>query len=210
MSKAALKDQEGLDSDKFKKGTPAKLVKAAEQLFWYQGHKATSIDEIVQKTKQSKGAFFHYFSSKNDVTKVVIERYAREEIAGPLEKYFAQTSDIKEALLIWAQDVFTQAMNRRFKGGCMLGNMALELSDQDDEIRQQLAHVFLDWENQLSNFFREEGRRGSLLMEPRQFARVVIATLEGFLMSAKVHKDKRRAAREFQALAELFERLIRD
>jgi hypothetical protein len=96
-----------------------------------------------------------------------------------------------------------------YKGGCLLGNLALELSDGDEAARGEMAKIFLDWENQLTGYFKDEARAGEILMEPRQFARLLIATLQGITMTVKVHKDKNRAGREFQAFAELIERMIK-
>ena len=47
-------------------------------------------------------------------------------------------------------------------------------------------------------------------MEPRQFARLLSSSLQGVMLTVKVHKDKNRAAREFQALAEMIEWMIKD
>ncbi|MGH1397742.1 MAG: TetR/AcrR family transcriptional regulator [Alphaproteobacteria bacterium] len=189
--------------------TQAKILEAAEALFWRQGHKATSLDAIAKRAKQSKGAVFHYFSNKNDVTLSVLHQYAAEELFAPLDRAFAQNKNVKDALMFYAQDLYVRYGEEAYKGGCLLGNMALELSDQDESIRLELAKVFLEFENKLVNHLKESAGSAEILMEPRQFARVFVAVIQGITMTIKVHKDKNRAAREFQALAEMVERLIR-
>lgn len=195
------------------KGTQVKILEAAEDLFWHNGYKATSIDQIAQKAGQSKGAVFHYFRNKNDVSVLALKKYASEELFSPMEAAFSGARTIKDALLIWVQGIYEAYGQKGYNGGCLLGNMALELSDQDEELRAELSKVFLELENTLVSLLKEheggEAAKSEILMEPRQFARVLIATLQGILMTIKVHKDKNRAAREFQALAEMIERLIR-
>ena len=44
--------------------TKSKIVSAAWQLFYQQGFDNTTIDEIVELSKTSKGSFYHYFGSK--------------------------------------------------------------------------------------------------------------------------------------------------
>lgn len=192
------------------KATQEKILDSAEKLFWMQGHKATSLDEIAKDAGQSKGAFFHYFKNKREVTQRALEKYAQDVLFAPLETHFAQSQNLKDALFGWARQVYMSYGENGYQGGCMLGNMALELSDTDEELRAELARIFLEWENKLVGFLREQAYEGQLLMEPRQFARVLIATLQGITMTIKVHKDKNRAAREFQAMAELIERLVKD
>lgn len=196
-------------ADNSQNPTRLKLLECAEKLFWYQGIRATSIDEIVKTADQSKGAFFHYFSSKGEITALALNKYAEEEIFEKLEKHFLQYRNIKESLLNWGHEIYNGCVMRNYKGGCFLGNTALEIGDTDPKIHAEVSKLMLEWENRLVGYFREETRTGEILMEPRQFARLVIFTLQGMMMSSKTHRDKNRTAREFQALAELYERMIK-
>lgn len=54
-------------SQKSLKNTKSKIVSAAWKLFYEQGFDATTVDEIIKESKTSKGSFYHYFSSKNDL-----------------------------------------------------------------------------------------------------------------------------------------------
>lgn len=189
--------------------TNEKLLNSAEKLFWHYGHGGSSLDKIANDAGQSKGALFHYFRNKKDITTQVLEKYAQDQVFAKLSKHFDATPNIKEALLSWALEIYQDYLAQDFKGGCLLGNLALELSDNDEDARQAMAALFLEWENQLVGYFKDESRAGEVVMEPRQFARLVIATMQGIQMTIKVHKDKNRAGREFQAYAELIERMIK-
>jgi len=190
--------------------TRENMIDSAEKLFWIKGYKATSIDDIVADAGQSKGAFFHYFKSKKDVTLLALEKYAREEIFLPIDMHFNQHKSIKEFLLSWAHEKYREDSLRNHKGGCMLGSLAQDFADTDKDIRELCLKLFLEWENLLVSHFRGAEKTGTLLMEPRQFARVIIANYQGLMLSIKTHKDKNRAGRDFQAFAELLERLIKD
>ncbi len=192
-----------------KKATDKKILNSAEQLFWHHGHRASSLDKIANDAGQSKGAVFHYFRNKKDITSQVLQKYAAEQLFEPLDKHFAQTPNTKEALLSWGMEVYQAYAQEGYKGGCLLGNLALELADEDEAVRCEMASIFQTFENQLTSYFKDTDRRGEMVMEPRQFARLLIATLQGITMTTKVHKDKNRAAREFQAFGELIERLIK-
>ena len=49
------------------RNTKGKIVSAAWQLFYQQGYDDTTIDEIVEASGTSRGSFYHYFSSKDDL-----------------------------------------------------------------------------------------------------------------------------------------------
>lgn len=191
------------------KGTHVKILDSAENALWYHGYQASSLDRIANDAGQSKGSIFHYFRSKADITKQVLNKYAEDELFGTLQTQITTKPNAKEALLGWVEGFYHTYAEHNYRGGCLLGNIALELSDQDEDIRAELAKIFLNLENRLVGFFKEKCTPGQILMENRQFARLLIAMLQGVTMTIKVHKDKNRAAREFQALGEMIERMVR-
>lgn len=55
--------------------TKEKILLVAFRLFINNGYHNTSMQQLVNASKLSKGAFYHYFKSKNDLYKQVINRY---------------------------------------------------------------------------------------------------------------------------------------
>ncbi len=47
------------------KNTKGKIVSAAWKLFYEQGYDDTTIEEIIDESKTSKGSFYHYFEGKD-------------------------------------------------------------------------------------------------------------------------------------------------
>jgi len=193
-----------------KQSTKKKIVKTAEQVLWKQGYDGASLNDVVKTAGLSKGAFFHYYPNKQSVTLDVIDLYVNEQILVPLEKHLAGAHNVKTGLFAWLEETYGAYSQWDYKGGCLLGNFALELADKDEVVREHMKQHFLSWENVLTTHLRGVADEGKLLMEPRQFARLLIAMYEGITMTIKVHKDQNRAGRDFQALAELIERMIKD
>lgn len=48
-----------------KKTTKGKIVSAAWNLFHKQGYDNTTVDQIIEASKTSKGSFYHYFNGKD-------------------------------------------------------------------------------------------------------------------------------------------------
>jgi TetR/AcrR family transcriptional regulator, transcriptional repressor for nem operon len=57
------------------KETREHILKIAYKLFLSKSYKEVTMKEIVEKTKLSKGAFYHYFSSKENLFNEVIDTY---------------------------------------------------------------------------------------------------------------------------------------
>lgn len=51
------------------------ITKAAFQHFLTKGYRNTSMDDLVNSTKLSKGAFYHHFISKEEIYQTVVESY---------------------------------------------------------------------------------------------------------------------------------------
>lgn len=192
------------------KNTKTKIVEKAETLLWHQGYEGTSLNQVVDKAGVSKGAFFHYYPNKQAISRDVIDKYFAEQIMAQMDKHLTNTSYIKNGLFEWVLGTFETFREHDFKGGCLLGNFALEMADQNEAAREHIKQHFLDWENQLASYLRPLEQNGKLLIERRQLARLLIASLQGVTMMTKVHKDNNRASREFQSIAQLIEYVIKD
>ena len=82
--------------------TRTRILDAAQTLMERNGVAGTSVDQILGAAHTSKGAFFHHFDSKRELTAVLMERYvdadlgllreglvAVETIADPVERALA-------------------------------------------------------------------------------------------------------------------------
>lgn len=192
------------------KATRTKIVEKAEKLLWRQGYEGTSLNDVVAKAGVSKGAFFHYYPNKQAISQDVINKYVAEQLLGPLQRHMGGTPYVKNGILSWLEENFKNFRDEGFKGGCLLGNMALEMSDQNDAAREQIKGHFLELENALVSYLKPLEAEGKLLSEARQLARLIIASMQGTTMMIKVHKDANRASREFMALAHMIEYMIKD
>jgi AcrR family transcriptional regulator len=57
------------------------LIDCAQRLFLSQGYERTTINEVIVATGLSKGAFYHYFRSKEDLLEAIAKRFAEQSLA---------------------------------------------------------------------------------------------------------------------------------
>lgn len=76
------------------------LLNTAEKLFCRYGYEATSVQDILDVMKLSKGGFYHHFASKEDVLKALCDRraaraaeYTAVQLAGE-EKHLARLNAV--------------------------------------------------------------------------------------------------------------------
>lgn len=65
-----------------RKGTAlkAKILETAHLLFSEKGYDKTSVNDIINKLNISKGAFYHYFNTKDEVLDDIIMNYSTEVV----------------------------------------------------------------------------------------------------------------------------------
>jgi AcrR family transcriptional regulator len=59
----------------------AELLDCAQRLFFRDGYENTTVNDIIREASVSKGAFYHYFASKEALLEALAARLARDSLA---------------------------------------------------------------------------------------------------------------------------------
>ncbi|MGH7400709.1 MAG: TetR family transcriptional regulator C-terminal domain-containing protein, partial [Candidatus Rokuibacteriota bacterium] len=80
---------------------------------------------------------------------------------------------------------------RNCVGGCVMGNLASELSDVHEGFRQRLAEIFVAYQAHLAEAIRRGQRSGRLRSDAdaSRVAQFLVAGLEGAILLSKVTRD---------------------
>jgi TetR/AcrR family transcriptional repressor of nem operon len=173
-------------------GTKEKIVEAAMKLMRAQGFNATSVDEICQGAGVTKGAFFHYFKSKDELAAAAVgyfrDQQAREiqeapfrKLNDPLERVFGRLDFVKESV----------GGAARVTKGCLIGTFAQEISFTHPELRavcqESFARIARDLEKDLSEAKALYAPKA--VFDPKSVAMLYVSIVQGSLMLAKASAD---------------------
>jgi TetR/AcrR family transcriptional repressor of nem operon len=176
-----------------------KIMDAAQALIIQCGYHGTGTNAIIDKAKVSKGSFFYHFPDKLSLIREILERYVQESLFEPFEQAVKSHSNPQDALIAFIDHIEKWYTAEGFKGGCLLGNMALELSDTQDEIRNLLTEKFAGWEKRIIDLLKGV----SLSLPTHRFVALYIASIEGVGMTNKVYKNQAKSKEEWQACRDL-------
>ncbi len=169
--------------------TKARLLDAAQRLMLTKGYAASTVEEICNTAKLTKGSFFHYFESKEHLGKALLERFCQSakqqhrqaccEARDPLDRVFKALDCIAH-----------MAERPTSANGCLLGTFAQELSDTHPEIRSLCARGFRDWTTGLKQELDEAKRlrRPKADIDTQSLAEHLVAVVEGSLILAKASR----------------------
>ena len=166
-----------------------RIVRAAARLFLTRSYHAVGVGELCDAAGVRKGSFYHYFASKTELAKAVIDVHAEAfwsqladaEHATPAERLHA-AADAIGAIQMGFQSRYGRAV------GCPFGNLAAELATTDDDLREHVAAVLAQLEHRLAVVCREAGEHRLLRpgVTPDQLAQALLAQYQGMILLAKV------------------------
>ena len=177
-----------------------RILAGAKELFLSRGYTATTVDAICEKAELTKGSFYYFFESKEDLGLAVLDwslrrstqmlasaSYAR--ILDPLEKAFAFLEHLEKCSPeIWS-------------GGCLLGSFSLELADTNSRMQQAVSGMFQavadDFAKQLQPIAAQ--CTGKQAPSASEFADTLLGILEGSIILAKAHRDPTRIPKAIRA-----------
>lgn len=171
--------------------TKDRLLDAAEQLMLTKGFAATTVDEICEAAKLTKGSLFHYFESKAELGRVLLERFcaAGEKVH---EGLFGSETDPLMRVYAYIDNAAKVAADPANKG-CLLGMFAQELCDLNPDIRATCEQGFDRWAKGFGDELAKAKAKHppKKAFDPHELAEHLIAVMEGSLILGKAQKDIR-------------------
>ncbi len=158
------------------------IVARALRLFKERGYQATSMADIGAACGLLKGSIYHHFPSKEVLALAAmdyVQTYFSEHVF-----HHAYASDLnpqrKLKLLIKASETYFLGS----KGGCLMGNLALETVDVLPQFGKVIKRYFDDWAKALTHILRAKFP----LKQARRLAKQSVAEIQGAIMMMRVYK----------------------
>jgi len=167
------------------------IIEVASGLINLRGFNNTSVDSVLQASGVKKGSFYYYFKSKEDLGYAIIENHLRRFSDHVLGKAFSNRKNALMELEDYLDIVLELHRQRNCSGGCLMGNMAMEMSDIHEGFRRKFQEVFEGWRNRVAGVLRKAKISGQLNdhVDPTGLAQFFIASVEGGILLSKVKKD---------------------
>lgn len=183
-------------------GAKEKLIGAAVELFRRNGFVATTVDEICAQAGVTKGAFFHYFESKEALAETCLKAW--DGRAGEMEQA-APFQAIKDPLkrLLACMDFYIQFFaNPKLLKSCLAGTIVQEVSESSPALRDAAGLCFANAEQRFRALLDEACRAERTRLDTRSLAQLWMATLQGSLILCKASQDESVLSRNLQQVRE--------
>lgn len=169
-----------------------KLLDTARSFILEKGYAATSINEICQAARVTKGAFFHYFTSKEELGKAVLYHHW-EPLKHLLEETapFLQISDPLERVRAHCEFIVNLHDHPDTAPSCLFGNFAQELPATNPTLCGLCDEAFSWW----TNIIKVDLDKAVQLYPPKtpintqSVAEHFVVVYEGALILAKAQRN---------------------
>lgn len=160
------------------------IIKQALNLFRTQGYHKTTMANIGDACGLLKGSVYHYFSSKEDLMREVLE-VLRDHYRDKVFVYaFNDEQTPEERLQLLGEKSIEVFVNG--EGACLMANIAMETNDVVPEFRKPIRDFFDDWINALAHIYSSRYSKEAALI----FAKETVCAIEGAAMMMRIYNDK--------------------
>ena len=187
-----------------------KILEAAQTLMLGRGYNATTVDEICQAARLTKGSFFHYFKSKEHLGRELLERFCCCSFKKLGEVCSCQKEkDPLKRVYAYLDFMIKLSKDPMMAKGCLLGTLSQELSDTNPRMREVCAKGFAEWAEFLKRDLRaaKEKYAPKARFDPATLADHLIAVIEGSQILAKARQNPNILARNLDHFKQYLETL---
>jgi len=140
--------------------TRSEIMRVAFGEIYERGFHATSVDDIVAKTKVTKGAFFHYFPTKNDLGYALADEVLRDMMLRRWVKPLNAYRNPVQGMVKTYRKLMEETTDEELSLGCPLNNLTQEMSAVDPVFREKLREVLQTWIGETEKHLRRAKDEG--------------------------------------------------
>jgi TetR/AcrR family transcriptional regulator, transcriptional repressor for nem operon len=180
-----------------------KLMAAATDLIRRFGYVATTVDQICAEAGVTKGAFFHYFTSKEELAVACLgqwdERMQEVEATAP----FAGRPDPRERVAGYMDFYIGLFSNPRVLKSCLAGTTLQEVAESHPDLRAAANQCLVSSQARFVALLREAARVGKKRVRAEDLAQLWLAAMQGSLVLYKGSADDELIPRNLRLVKDL-------
>jgi len=150
------------------------VVQSAMQVFWRQGYRATSVQDLVDATGLQRGSLYAAFTDKHGLYTASLDLYILLVLTR-FRGLVAVAEDPAEAVRDFVRQAGIDSSNPTYASrGCLVGNTCTELAPHDPSLREPVAGFVTTLRDEMAEALRRAQALGTF--DPRRDP-VAVATM---------------------------------
>jgi TetR/AcrR family transcriptional repressor of nem operon len=182
-------------------------VERAMEVFWTSGYHGTSLPDLLQATRLSRGSLYAAFGDKHGLFLRALDRYIDEALAR-LDAELDRRESALAGLRTCVAGYVERTSGANGKRGCLVVATAMELAAHDAEVERRIRRFFKGMETRLTAALVRAQRAGELAagVEPANVAHMLLCLLEGLRVVGKTGPNRAASQAAADTLLDSFAR----
>ncbi|MEM9450845.1 MAG: TetR/AcrR family transcriptional regulator [Cyanobacteria bacterium P01_E01_bin.6] len=185
------------------KRTKEDILKAVIGTVHRQGLIATSLNQLFTLSGASSGSFYNYFRSKNELGHALIDFEWELLSSSVLEPAQQDSDDPIDQVFAILDRLEAKNLEQPNCGGCLLGNLVVDLVEQDPSFREHLTRIFDQWEQTIAQALTRAQDRLRPGIHPATLAEQILTIVEGTMLMGRLRHEPERIRRGFASAKQL-------
>ncbi len=169
---------------------PEEVVARAMDVFWRQGYRGTSVQDLVDETGIQRSSLYETFGDKHSLFVSALEHYAGTVVtgrAGILERPGASLPEIREYFAAVVGDL----LGKDGRKGCLMANSAVEFGRSDPPVAERVASHLERLERAFATALSRAIDRGQIPAKEnaRARARFLMGLAQGLIVVGKTRPE---------------------
>lgn len=155
------------------------------ELFWRQGFKATSMQDLVDHMEINRGSLYDTFGDKEQLYQAALDRYCDRQVSALVDQLRqpGRPGDVLRGVL---EEIARKICCDEGSMGCLVTNSAVELGSRCDTTRSKVSTALSRMEDAFHELLVRDGERSRARAE----ARFLVGSLQGLAVVAKTAPSK--------------------
>ncbi len=170
--------------------TRQRIIDSARNIILGKGYAAVGLNEILSHAGVPKGSFYHYFKSKDDFGRVLLEEYFDEYLVMINDCLGNQHIEPLQRLMNLFDYWLTTQSSDCLEEKCVVVKLCAEVSDLSEQMREVLEKGMKGVQARIGQCIAEAVDTGQLKLEvtPEELARELYAMWMGATLINKVNR----------------------
>eukprot|EP01029_Cantina_marsupialis_P007979 TRINITY_DN191516_c0_g1_i1.p1 TRINITY_DN191516_c0_g1~~TRINITY_DN191516_c0_g1_i1.p1 ORF type:complete len:185 (-),score=16.02 TRINITY_DN191516_c0_g1_i1:200-754(-) len=167
-----------------KKTSAEQILTESISLFKRRGYYNTSMANIAEACGLIKGSIYHHFKSKDEIgieSLKYIHEYFVKNIFSVAYENNTSPKDRMDNLVKKTDNYFLNS-----EGGCLLGNLALEVAHENENFKEVIRTYFTAWENALYEILKDR----HYSEDAKNLAKEYVSLTQGAIMMMNLYNNK--------------------
>ena len=159
--------------------TRMNILQHAFDLIYRHGYQATSIDDIIAKTRVTKGAFYYHFRNKDEMGLSIINEILKPGFANSFNTPLQQEDDALKAIYNMMHYLLIENRFMKVEQGCPASNLAQEMTPWNVDFKNALNELTQQWAKKMTAIL-EKGKRQGQVRKKVNSKQVTLFILSGY------------------------------